>query len=197
VKVLLVAEGDHEHAGALARLVERLLGFPVEIDPKTVRDVPITAQIQGSKDKLKRKALSWLRHAQAEGHDAVVLVVDHDGYDDRHRQLTEAQDAFTTEFHLKRAFGVAVRTFDCWMISDEVALKLATGKVVNQFSDPEESAEAKQICRNLLKSSTLPDRSQGEFYADVAKNIRVDILENRCPTCFKPFAERVRNLTAG
>lgn len=196
MKVLLVAEGDHEHAGALARLVESILGFPVEFDPKTVRDLPLTAQVQGSKDKLKRKALSWVRHAQAGRHDAVVLVVDHDGDEDRHRQLREAQDEFSTEFYLKRAFGVAVRTFDCWMLADEVALKFATGKIVNRFADPEASTTAKGDCRSLLESSTLQSRSQGEFYADIARNIRPEELEKRCPKGFKPFADRVRKLTS-
>lgn len=194
MKVLLVAEGDHEHAGALAKLVERLLEFPAAFDPKTVRDIPVTKQIQGSKDKLKKKALMWVRHAQNQGHDAVVFIVDHDGYDDRHRQLDEAQAEVSTEFFLKRAFGVAVQTFDCWMIADEVALNLATGKTVDRFPSPEELKTAKNDCRSLLASSTIPDRSQGEFYTDIATNSRIAELDKRCPKGFRPFAERVRKL---
>ena len=194
MKVLLVAEGQHElgdgtAAGALEVLVRRLSGGQVlQIDRRKVSDPSLRA-FHGTGQGFYKRALRWLLHAAGEGYDALVLVVDHDGHDVRLRQIDDAQDSGLTP--LPRALGVAVRTFDAWMLADERALSIVLGRPIARQTDPESIAWPKERCTEL-RNSADSDLGLAALYAAVATQADPTILERRCPRGFAPFAFRTR-----
>jgi hypothetical protein len=190
VKVLIVSEGKHERAGAIQTLVARLAvkGLDLVDERVSVRDIHAH---HGKGQGYYKKALRWLFEAARRGHDALILVVDEDGRSERVTQIDEAQDAEVPP--LPRAFGVAIRTFDAWMLADEQALTEVLELEVQRQSDPEGERHPKRACEKLLESSSR-GLSQSEMYAGVADRLSVERLSERCPRGFAPFASRVRDL---
>ena len=132
-----------------------------------------------------------MRYAEREGYDALILVIDQDNQPERIQQFTDAQK---TDIGLRRrALGVAIHTFDAWILADERALSQILNDAISAQSRPEEIRDAKERCDQLLANSNTA-LSQSEFYAAVASKVKVDTLEERCPKGFAPFAERVRSL---
>jgi len=191
VKVLIVSEGKHEGSGALQNLVRRVAAaHDLDMTYDRVSRSDIHA-FHGSGQGFYKKALRWLFEAARHGHDALVLLIDEDGRSERVQQIDEAQRAEKPA--LPRALGVAIRTFDAWMLADETALSEVLGCDVQQQRDPERESNPKGVCRSLLESYSRP-MSQSDMYAAVADRVSIDRLAERCPSGFAPFAERVRAL---
>lgn len=189
MKVLLISEGAHEQSGALETLCSRLLERPLECEHRSaIHDQP-RRLLQGKGGKFKKKALAWLSDAREDGYDAVVYLIDFDkGNDDRIAQFDEAQTVSISGFDLPRAFGVAVRSFDAWMLADETALSTALGRTVSCQSLPEDNRDPKTTAREIAaKQLALRD-----LYTKVAESARLDTLCERCPKGFAPFAARIR-----
>src|SRR5262245_37837787 len=90
-RVLVVCEGPHEEA-ALHKLVDRLAApHHFAFDWRRVSDAALIVAA-GSGGPLYKRAMAWIRYAMRERFDAVVLVIDHDGFDDRVEPLTRAQN---------------------------------------------------------------------------------------------------------
>ena len=203
MKVLVVSEGIHElgseHPGSerispLSRLVERICGdaITLELSHAKLND-PRRARVQqGKGGPFLKKTLAWLREAEREGHEALVLVMDRDDDSSRIRQFDEAQA--DSRIGLRRAFGVAIRSFDAWILADETALSKALGAQVPCQKSPEEDPDPKETCIGLCKSSPTPPRLR-DLYADVLGAVSIDRLEERCPNGFGPFRKRVEALT--
>ena len=190
MRALLVSEGKHEEGGALETLVCRVATVPLELTFRRSNDSRIRTH-RGKGAGMFKRALAWMREAQRKGCDAIILVIDEDGHRDRRGQFDEAQDS--EYFSVKRALGIAVRTFDAWMIADEKALSTVIGANVDRQSDPERNTAPKETCAGILTAHDSP-MSQTEFYAGLAEVIDIDLLEDRCPKGFAPFAARLRGL---
>ena len=195
MRVLLVAEGKHERGqedreGALETLIRRLHQGIIQCDLDRVSRKDIHAH-HGKGQGYLKKALRWILEAEKRGYDALVLVIDQDNVLRRVQEITAAQN--DQRFALRRALGVAIRTFDAWMLADEQALSRVLGFAVALQRSPEEISEAKEVCAQLLGNSPTT-MSQSEFYASVAREADIDTLERRCTRGFAPFAQRVRAL---
>lgn len=190
MKVLLVGEGGHEGGGALAALVRRTANVPVEPEFRTVRDPRIHVH-RGKGGGFFKRALAWMREAQNGGYDAVVLVIDEDGDRARQGQFDEAQDSDL--FAVRRALGIAIRTFDAWMLADETAISRVLDTVIDRQPDPEKNKNPKSSCAEILAHCGYP-MSQTDFYAAVADALEITVLAGRCPKGFAPFASRLRQL---
>lgn len=131
MKVLLVAEGRHElgdgeQPGALDTLVRRLTDRDdLKIERRKV-SAPSLHLHPGTGHGYTRRAKGWLSIAAREGFDALVLVIDRDDQADRITQIDKAQSSPHTD--IPRAMGVAVRSFDAWMLADEKALQVVLGQ---------------------------------------------------------------------
>jgi len=136
-------------------------------------------------------ALKAMKHAKEKGFDAVVLVTDADGYADRFKQFCEAQDS--PRFDIPRALGIAIETFDAWILADHVALSKVLGGVVDLQSEPEGMRDPKTNCRSLMQTFDWPG-SEAEFYEAVCKTMDLDFVSERCPKGFAPFLQRVSAL---
>jgi hypothetical protein len=191
MRVLLVSEGKHERSGALEALVRRMNGTFAEVHQDRLANGDIHV-IHGKGRGYFKKALRWIGEARKRGYHALVLVVDEDGNPDRVGEIDEAQD--NTLFPLPRALGVAVRMFDAWILADERALTDVLGYTVGRQKNPETIADPKAECANLL-SRTKINITQAQMYAAVAEKANPDVVSNRCPKGFAPFAGRVRRLS--
>ncbi len=190
MRVLVVAEGEHELHGALGNLLEKLGGDGSTFDYDRVSNKTIHA-VHGTGNGYFKRALRWLIEAEKRGVDALILLIDEDGERNRFKQIQEAQDSSLSRF--PRAMGVAIRTFDAWMLADEKALTEVLDYNINKQADPETIRNPKQVCAKLLEDSQvrIPQR---EMYARVSCKINIDILCDRCQSGFKPFATYARNI---
>ena len=197
MKILLVSEGRHElgdnqNAGALEVLVRRIVGSGVELRVETDRVSSRAVRTHAGKGKgFFKRAVRWTLEASRRGYDALVLLIDEDRMNDRVRQLDDAQLCELVK--LPRAIGLAIHTFDAWMLADETALASVLRCPVERQPDPESVRNAKERCRSLLEASGSP-YSQSRLYADAAGKVDLRKLKERCPRGFKPFAARVSNL---
>lgn len=188
MRVLLVSEGDHELGGALQSLVHRLLDRPVEFDPCEPDDARYRQHHRAGETRYAGLARAWLRAAERGGFDALVLLIDRDGDDRRRRQFNQMQEDLS--IRQPRALGVAVEEFDAWMLADEQALggALNLPKLPRQPA-PENVKDPKELCESLH-----PGVAWREVYATIGNTASLDVIEQRCPKGFAPFAARVRAL---
>lgn len=190
MRVLVVAEGKHELYGALRNLLEKLGGESSTFDYDRVSNSRIHA-VHGTGNGYFKRALRWLLEAEKKGVDALILLIDEDGRSERVEQIRRAQDSSISRF--PRAMGVAIRTFDAWMLADEQALTKVLGYRTDRQADPETIRNPKQVCATLL-ANRQTRMSQSQMYARVSHEINIDILCDRCQSGFRPFATRVRNI---
>ena len=190
MRVLVVAEGKHERGGALEELLKRLGDRQATFESDRVQNNRIHTHPGKGQGYFKR-AIRWLLEAQKRGVDALVLLIDEDGQSKRVEQINAAQES--PQSALPRALGVAIRTFDAWMLADEKALTDVLGRQIDKQPDPESVRDPKHQCADLLASSSSRI-AQSEMYARVCRCLDLDVLRARCRRGFGPFAERVRNV---
>jgi hypothetical protein len=195
MRVLIVSEGEHELGkegvkGALQTLVERVLGEEIECERWTVRHERLV-RVHGKGGGMFKKAVSCMLNAAKDGYDAVVLVVDEDGDRSRRKQFEDAQAYLGSS--IPRAMGLAIRTFDAWMLADEVALNKVLGGMIATQPDPEANEDAKERCRELREEYGC-ELGMWEFYSAVMQQVRLEVLEERCKEGFGVFARRVREM---
>ncbi len=191
MKVLLVGEGASELAGALKAFVNRMGISEHEIEQDKVSRRDIHAHHGKGKGYYKR-AIRWMREAQKNGYDAIILLIDQDDRPERVKEFAAAQEYLSVP--IRRALGVATRTFDAWMLADEKALTTVLEYQVSRQTDPEKLADPKRVCTDLLENSPQ-DMSPAKMYAAIANIVDISVLEARCSKGFGPFAQRVRELS--
>jgi hypothetical protein len=190
MKVLVVSEGKHEQAGAMEALVRRLGGDEADFTLDRVANSDIHA-FHGKGGGYFKRAVRWLMEAERRGVDALILLIDHDGRDERCEQIERAQESALSQ--LPRAMGVAIRAFDAWILADERAITEVLGYAVSRQSDPETIRDPKRVCAGLLANGQN-QMAQSEMYARIAHRIDIDLLSSRCPMGFGLFAGYVRHV---
>lgn len=199
MKVLVVSEGPHELGdndtkGALIVLTSRLLDEDVTFDREKVSSPRVRVHRQPGRGRgSEKRALAWIRFAEREGYDAIILVIDQDEDTDRKQEFERAQQH--TLFLLPRALGVAIRSFDAWMLADEQALSHVLEMNIDLPPNPEAERDPKGRCEELRKNANA-QLSPREMYSEIAKRTDTAKLEARCPNGFAPFAGRVRALNS-
>jgi hypothetical protein len=192
MNVLLVSEGIHEEAGALEALVMRVEPRIKSCawQPSSRKDI---ATRKGKGQGFFKRAVRWILQARKEGYDALVLVIDEDGRPQRVRELNEAQDERSQTGGYPRALGIAIRSFDAWILADEKALSTVLNCVVDRQPSPENNRDPKQSCASLLAHGAVEMRPR-DFYAAVTERTDLQCLRDRCPNGFGIFAARVSSL---
>ena len=187
MRVLLVSEGIHEQRGALEALVRQLSPHGFEFEHAKVSRNDIHAH-HGKGGGYFKRAIRWMLEAEERGFDAIVLLIDQDGHAVRSQEIDHAQaHALGVE---RRALGVAIRTFDAGMLSDETALSSVLSATVPRQRQPESMRDPKNVLIALAEASDSPTRLR-DLYTSVAQSANLDTLRERCPSGFAPFAERV------
>lgn len=131
-------------------------------------------------------------HGEKGGYDAVVFVIDEDGDVTRRTQIDAAQASLEVST-LNRACGVAIQTFDAWMLADVAAWSELIGEAPEMSPDPESIRAPKDHCEELVRRLPTPT-TRSAAYVDVASLCRIEVVERRCPKGFGEFATRVRAL---
>ena len=197
MKILVVSEGSHELGddhlqGALVALSARLLRRSTTFVREKVSSRRVRVHIQpGKGGGYEKRALGWIRLAEREGYDALILVIDQDGQRVRQQEFDRAQHDSRLLF--PRALGVAIKTFDAWMLADERALSTALRTPIATQLAPESVADPKKTCEDL-RNATGSRLGLTEMYSEIASITDVEKLASRCPNGFAPFARRVRSL---
>ena len=197
MRILIVSEGKSElgpngEDGALTVLTRRMIPREVSFSTKNIRDIAVRRHIfDGIGSGLRKRIEGWIRHAERNDFDALVLVMDRDRDERRIRERNKVQD--DDRLALPRALGVAVRSFDAWMLADESAISKALGFSVDTQKHPESNKDPKGDCESLRDQSEL-DLGLSQLYALIARHAHIDHLKRRCPRGFAPFAERVAAL---
>ena len=91
MRILVVSEGEHELGdnsldGALVKLSSRLLNLNenVSFEKERVSSSRVRQHTQpGRGGRYKKRALGWIRLAEREDYDAIILVIDQDGDEER------------------------------------------------------------------------------------------------------------------
>ncbi len=202
MKILVVSEGKHElnlddgepTNGPLVRLVARVLRSrgisPLEFERRAVKDLPPGMGVRGKAANYQHRARAWIHKAQIDGFDAIVLLVDQDRNPDRRIGLDAAQAE--TRLHLPRAIGLAVESFDAWMLADEQAISKATEKTVFRQKNPETIKDSKAVLHALIE--TLGE-TRTTMYLLIAEHSNLETLIERCPEGFAPFHARLTQLS--
>ncbi|MFM9960898.1 MAG: DUF4276 family protein [Planctomycetaceae bacterium] len=206
MKVLIVSEGRSEHlsatgthprteegvAGALRRLVCRINEHSTEWEITEDKLSSQNVRAHHGKGKgYEKRCVRWMLEAEKRGFDAIVLLMDRDRIDARIPEVDAAQAS--TLPSIQRALGVAVESFEAWMLADQVALSKVFGSPVQRQPDPESTANPKEAFRRLLQVAQF-ERSNSEHFAEICAIMNLAELKSRCPRGFAPFAERVRSL---
>jgi hypothetical protein len=190
MRVLVVSEGKHEQSGALENLLRRLGGDQAVFDVDRVSSDRLHA-FHGKGNGYFKRALRWLMEAERRDVNALILLIDQDGQRERCEEIRRAQESAWRQ--LPRAMGVAIRTFDAWMLADEKALTEVLGYTVARQRDPETIRNPKDVCTRLLANGQN-QMAQSEMYAEIAGRIDINTLSLRCPTGFEPFARYVKQV---
>ena len=197
MKILLVSEGKHEFgdnaaSSALAGLVSRMLGANHEftLEPVSNRKFK-THKPRGKSADYEKRALACVTYAEQMGFDALILVIDDDGDAERETGIANAQQH--EGLRLPRALGLAIRTFDAWMLADHVALSKAVNRTVHTQKQPETIKDPKSQCVRILADADC-GVPLSEIYLHVANEIDLERLTQRCPKGFGPFRSRVEAL---
>jgi len=200
MRVLVVSEGRHElgrHAegrqqepGALENLIRQLGGNQAELTFDKVSSNAIHV-FNGKGAGFFKRAVGWLKEAQRRNVDALILLIDQDGERDRSEQIQSAQECRLLD--LPHAMGVAIRTFDAWMLADEGALTEVLGGTISRQTEPETIRDPKAVCAGLLARGQN-QMAQSEMYARIAHRINIGLLSARCPMGFGLFAKYVRQV---
>jgi len=183
---------------ALPQLIHRLLetNTAVTYTCSLFKDVK---HVHGRGKKFAKKVVAVIRQAARMGHAAAVIVIDRDREADKERieALREGRDSLNGPGHRACAVGVAVETFDAWMIADPAAIQQAGGDSGKSVAQPESLAgkpgskdDPKMVAAEafgLSKGVGLADK-----YAKAAAVADLETLAKKCPKGFRPFAEEVR-----
>ncbi len=193
MRIMLVGEGAHELSGAMECLVRRLVTTEItEVAHHPVSSSKVRTT-SGKGAGYTKRALAWVRHAEKEGFDGIVFLIDEDGVRNRVREISDAQHSDALTF--KRALGVAVRTIEAWFLADHQALSRVLGMTIDMQPEPESIARPKEHLWKLVKSALVDARGR-DIYANLAAEVDLATLETRCPLGFRDFARRVRSLSA-
>ena len=209
-KILVVGEGNNEigpfdewgqeRAGPgkspLANLVDRILGDGDRTYCcKSFKDA--TFRAHGAKTRgLMKRAEKVIFHARRNGFDGCVILIDKDRNttNDTLRPLEQASENLAD----RCAVGVAVETFDAWMICDPNAVKAMGGDKSHCHPQPER-LQGTEASGNHPKSHAkrcFPGMGLTDAYCLVATKIDLDHLKKQCPQGFGAFEKEVRQQLA-
>ncbi len=219
--IVIFGEGIHELGSdlerpltpedlpALPQLVHRLLGCPADIT-YMCRSFKQVKSFHGAGGKfakkgrkLAKKVIAAGRRAKQAGQNALAIVIDRDRKPDkdRIRAMREGRDSACGPSNPPCAVGCAVEMFDAWMICDEKAIEAAEGDSGKAHQNPESLAGGKKADKypKTVADEIFGTKSGvglGPKYAVVAEAVDIEMLEERCPRGFAPFAKEVREKIA-
>jgi hypothetical protein len=178
--------------GVVPILVHRLCDRPAQMSVKR----RAYAFLQGK--GLAQKVCFAKRQARYNGSAGAVFVMDSEGDEKdrrmRHGELTSGRDRELPDFPM--AIGVAQPCIEAWLLADGRALGRALGvNTVPSVPDDAEALPAPNRDRKLNPKAVLANLGVGSAAEKeaVARAMNdLDLVCQRCPRGFAPFAEEVQ-----
>ncbi len=213
--ILVFGEGAHElgkvrgealsndELPALLGLIYRIMGEPPEVSFECEEFKKI-AHVHGTTPggRWAGKVKGAILRAKQRGADAAVIVIDRDRKtpSERLRPLEQGRDAMDGVQWPCCAVGVAVETFDAWMIADGSAIGKAGGAADKSHGSPE-SLDGSEKSRRHPKAKAEEifgtGKGMADKYAIVAQHVDLELLKRCCPEGFAPFAKEVEDRLKG
>lgn len=191
----LTAEGraDSSHGPALATLVRRLAGGPADVEFRGMSLKEFRQEhaigLRG-KHGLKKQTIAAMRAARNVGASGLAIVVDRDGRANASRlnAMRQGRDDYHQE-GVACAVGVAVESFDAWMVVDANAMACATDD-----NKPQPHQNPESLSPGNAKGHAQRQLGDGlrQKYAAIAASTDLALLERMCPKGFGEFAQEVR-----
>jgi hypothetical protein len=207
-KVLVLGDGPNELGDIrdvtlpsgglppLPRLLHRVLGESPSLSFEVSLFGPV-GHIHGKGPKYAKKVKLSIIRARQKNFDGLVILIDRDRRPDSETlcALERGRDEMMVATYPSCAVGVAVETFDAWMIVDGRAIAQAGGTAARAHGDPEKldgkegsGRHPKDLAGEILGG----EKGLGARYATVAQHVRLDLLKERCPKGFGRFAEDIQ-----
>ncbi len=189
--VAIVGEGSRDYGrgeeakGALMILVERILNHP----PGVCFEGRPLPRLHG-RGGLRKKARLAIVAACMRGDAGLAIVVDNDRQPPGRRLQDIRKGVDESEAHVPYALGVAIESFEAWMLADERALfaVLHPGKTAERQPDPEEIGKPKQAINEIAGR-----RVTGSDLAQIAERADLDLIAKRCRRGFARFRKEVKD----
>ena len=182
---------------ALPEIIQKLLprSKDVQFVCSTIKEIR-TRQSGGAGPLNKKKVIAAVLQASRHKADAVVFVIDRDGDRQRMQELNAGRREISPQDFLPIALGMAVETFDAWMIADAGALRHVEGCERAEAHPSPESLDGGRGTQQHPKDYAIRQVGADRLwdkYACIAKFIDIAHLERVCPQGFQPFANEVRS----
>jgi hypothetical protein len=181
---------------ALTMLVHRMLGEPAGVDYVSCRFKEAVGRLQefpGKGNGLQKRLKLCLARARKMNYDAVVLVQDRDrkSVNEAFKPLEDVREAVSPLGSSPGcALGLAIETFDAWMICDPEAIEHAGGDKNQHHPSPENLDKTERTDQHPKEwaANAFGGKSGLHIpYAKVAKVICLDTLRKACSGGFAPF----------
>lgn len=214
-RVLILGDGAHELDGgaatdsdsepALHCLIRRLAGDSESLVMESGRfremgkvsaSLVVRHAANARAHAYRRKTMYAMQLAKQKGFDGVAILLDRDRKKEAETltPLREGRDSGRDAGGPPCAVGVAVETFDAWMIADAGAIESAGGDKSKAHPSPEHldgkegtGRHPKERAREVFTD----EEHLGPCYRRVARSLDLDLLRKHCPKGFAPFAEDV------
>lgn len=177
----LVVEGNDDKT-ALTELIQKCARTGVDVVSRTC----------GGKAQLMKKFLGHLeefRHTKKGSNLNKALIIrdaDNKGPGELINRMQSKISNRHYPFPVKLL--VIVQELEAWLLADETAVSLVTGKTTPAIPNPEGLSDPKQRLRNVLSKAKISYTA--EIARKIAARAKIEILESRCPS-FREFREAV------
>jgi len=204
--LLVFGDGPHELGATCTRhspsglpalpcLIHRVIGSPVSFSCETRLLKDVGGHVRGKGHGYTKKVIAAILEARRDGFASVAVLVDRDrrGVQDTLHPLQAGRDASPAGCP-PCAVGVAVETFDAWMVVDGKAIQAAGGDGSRSHPDPEgmDGVESSGNHPKVRAAEVFGGgEGLGEKYAVVAKHVGIELLKKQCLKGFAPFAKEI------
>ncbi len=177
----LVVEGFYDEA-ALKEIIQKC----------SISEVEVISRRCGDKAQLMRKfpgILENFRHIkQGANVDKALVVRDADNKQpvDLINRMKSRVSNRTYPFPVKLL--VIVQQLEAWLLADESAVSVVTGKKAPKIQSPEKLMDPKQRLKSILSDAKISYTD--EISRQISASANVDTIEARCPS-FREFRQAV------
>lgn len=139
--------------------------------------------------KIRSKCRGWARVLEDRGCTGVVVIHDLDQHNEQELRLALEQELVSCRLR-RKAVVIPVREVEAWLLSDEVAIKVALklAKQPGRISNPQSINRPKEHLRDLIYRCSYHQTTYVNSIHNVkiAKSLSVHTLASRCSS-FGPF----------
>ncbi len=163
-----------------------------ELVQKCKSEVKVIRRKCGNKVKLMQRFPGFLeefRHVkEGTSIDKALVIRDADNKDPGELINRMQSKISSRHYPFPVKLLVVVQELEAWLLADESAVSVVTGKKAPKIQNPEKLSDPKQRLKNVLSDAKISYTD--EISRQIAANANVDTIEARCPS-FREFRQAV------